>query len=293
MNKKQLDALFALPNVTGVGTGFKEVNGVVLKQQAVVVLVTKKLPPEQLRQEDLVPKTIDGCQSDVIEVGEIRALVDHDRKALLRPAPPGVSIGHYRGGVGTFGAVVYDRLSGAPLILSNNHVLANSTNGRDWRARIGDPIVQPANGDGNSQTIAKLYKFVALREFPFANKVDCALAEPIDESWVTPDILGIGRVQGTAPAQIGIDVQKSGRSTGVTTGTIKAVNVTLMVSFGLLRKLRFENQILTTNMSAPGDSGSLVLDRQNRAVGLLFAGSDSVTVVNPIEPVLDALNVRF
>jgi V8-like Glu-specific endopeptidase len=45
-------------------------------------------------------------------------------------------------------------------------------------------------------------------------------------------------------------------------------------------------------MSQPGDSGSAVLDMDRRVVGLLFAGSDAATVINPIGEVLSALNVE-
>ena len=55
----------------------------------------------------------------------------------------------------------------------------------------------------------------------------------------------------------------------------------------------FEEQILTNDMSDPGDSGSLVLDEANHAVGLLFAGSSSVTVINPIDAVLSSLNITI
>ena len=42
------------------------------------------------------------------------------------------------------------------------------------------------------------------------------------------------------------------------------------------------------------DSGSLILDRRtNTAVGLLFAGSATHTLANPIQSVLDALDVSF
>ena len=63
------------------------------------------------------------------------------RTAMMRPARPGVSIGHYKGGAGTFGAVVYSTANNEPLILSNNHVLANSTMIGDQKAKIGDSIV--------------------------------------------------------------------------------------------------------------------------------------------------------
>lgn len=66
MDKEYSDNLLSLPNVRGVGKGFKEVKGVRTTQHAVVVLVSKKLPREQLSKEELVPKIIDGCQTSWI-----------------------------------------------------------------------------------------------------------------------------------------------------------------------------------------------------------------------------------
>jgi hypothetical protein len=61
----------------------------------------------------------------------------------------------------------------------------------------------------------------------------------------------------------------------------------------------FENQMVIVGLndqmfSASGDSGSLIVERENQtAVGLLFAGSPSHTLANPIEDVLTALNVTL
>ena len=49
---------------------------------------------------------------------------------------------------------------------------------------------------------------------------------------------------------------------------------------------------MTTNISAGGDSGSLVLSLDNVAVGLLFAGSSIATIANQIENVRSLLRVE-
>jgi len=315
---KSLDYLFSLPQVVGVGHGLKEQGGVVTGSEAVTVLVTKKLPKEQLAAHELVPATIDGMPTDVIEVGCLKAhraetipaeaqqRIEQDRTAVWRPAPPGVSIGHYKITAGTFGAVVYNRSDLQPMILSNNHVLANSTNGRDRRAKINDPILQPglydigeavqapgAEAQANSEyTIARLHKYVPLLNYPTANYVDCAIAKPLTNDLIVPDILGIGKVRGAVSPALGMRVQKSGRTSAVTYGTIKVLNARVNVNYGD-RVLRFDKQIITTRISSPGDSGSLVLNLDNYAVGLLFAGSETVTVINPIDTVLSLLKVGF
>ena len=77
--------------------------------------------------------------------------------------PAGVSIGHYAVTAGTLGAVVFDNNTGEPLILSNNHVLANSNQGA-----IGDAILQPGTTDHGlrpDDVVAKLHRFEMLRFF--------------------------------------------------------------------------------------------------------------------------------
>ncbi len=292
-----------LPQVIGVGQGFKETGGVTTTKKAILVLVKRKIPLEQLQKDQIVPHKLNGKITDVIEVGDMQAysagnpaIALESYTERMKPSAPGVSIGHYLITAGTFGAVVYDRKNGQPLILSNNHVLANSSNGRDRRAKIGDLILQPGASDGgriSNDAIARLIKYVALNEYPRRNNVDCALAQPLNNGIIVPEIIGIGRVQGTIVGRVGMNIKKSGRTTGLTTGKIRAVKVALNVGYGSGRTLRFDNQILATDMSAGGDSGSLVLDENNRAVGLLFAGSDQATLLNPIQKVLSLLNVVF
>lgn len=323
LSRKTLEHLLSLPNVIGIGYGLKETGGALTEKEAVVVLVEEKVPTARLAKAEIVPKFIEGKISDVLEVGKITpykalpheegvpdiktsmmGIVQHLmkafkfcslRKSRWRPAPGGVSIGHYKITAGTLGTVVYDRGTGEPLILSNNHVLANETNGKDSRARIGDPILQPGPLDGGTvekDKIAKLYRFVPLKDRG-KNLVDAAVAKPLISLFTIPSILGIGRVKGTVPPKIGMSVQKSGRTTCVTEAKIRLIRMVVKVEYDEDRELMFKNQILVENFDEPGDSGSLVLDKENRAVGLLFAGSERYTFVNPIEPVLDLLNVRF
>ena len=93
-------------------------------------------------------------------------------------------------------------------------------------------------------------------------------------------------------------VRKSGRTTGLTSGFISAVNVTVVVSYGAgCGKYTFKNQFVVggPGFSAAGDSGSPVVDNTSdvHPVGLLFAGSSTVTICNPIDEVLRALDVHF
>lgn len=346
--ERHRDQLLRLPNVVGVGVGYKETGGQVTGQLSIAVLVERKLPMAQLAPRHVVPRAVDDVVTDVIETGKIRALgagtpgdsnagtlrneVDGDPAGAggrrwnpvsrLRPAMPGCSIAHYRVTAGTFGAVVRERRggsrggsgsgsdsgsdsdsgsgigssgSGLALILSNNHVLANSTTGRDRRARRGDPVLQPGPHDGGKaekDVIATLWRYIPISKRKI-NLVDAALARPVAPGLIRPEILGLGKVVGTREAVLGMEVRKSGRTTGLTSGVVRVLQATVKVEYGFARPVSFAGQIVTTAMSAGGDSGSLVLDRQNRAVGLLFAGSDLTTIMAPINTVLELLEVEL
>jgi hypothetical protein len=318
--------LLAKPNVVGVGIGAREVAGQVTGETCIVVLVREKLPLAGLDPESVIPKAVAGVQTDVVQVGELRALQSPTDR--WRPAPGGVSIGHYRITAGTFGCVVRDRNSGARLVLSNNHVLADSND-----AAIGDPILQPGPADGGSvdrDRIGQLERFCpiefsvdeptcglasayaslgnALAELFGANHwlsvyradpqavnlVDAAVARPDADSDILDRILEIGEVSGTVPATLGMGVRKSGRTTGFTTGEITVIDATVNVSYGSGRIATFENQLVSGPMSQGGDSGSLLVAADSlQAVGLLFAGSDQATIYNPIQAVLDCLEVSL
>ncbi len=291
--QKHQDQIFNLPNIVGVGIGCKVKDGIISQEPAIVALVVKKVDKAYLPEASMVPAELDGVVTDVREVGEIKLLGRTDKQ---RPACPGISIGHYKITAGTFGAMVYDNQTGDPLILSNNHVLANVTNGRDGRSAIGDAIYQPGSYDGgtSADTIAHLHRFVPVYygSNSKANLVDCAVAKPISNDLIIDEIMEIGKVAGVAQAEVGMNVKKSGRTTGLTTGTIDTVHTTVKVNMGV-GTATFKDQIVAGAMSQGGDSGSLVLNEQNEAIGLLFAGSDYTTIFNDIQNVLNALKVRF
>ncbi len=326
-------------NVNGVAIGHKIVNGKDTGELCVTVLVTRKVAQSQLLSKDIIPQTIGGITTDVRAVGRIVAF--KARTDRWRPAPGGVSIGHYLITAGTLGAFVKDATTGETLILSNNHVLANSNS-----AAKGDAIIQPGAADGAvypDDRIAVLERFIPIH-FPdggdggnggngddggdsggclvakstssalnivakvlgsqhrlvpvkissVVNEVDAAVAKPISSSLISGEIIDIGVITGTKAATINMSVRKSGRTTGTTTGIIEMLDATIDVSYGGSLVATFENQIVANAMSGPGDSGSLVVDgTKPLAVGLLFAGSDVSTVINPIDRVLDLLKVHF
>ena len=86
-------------------------------------------------------------------------------------------------------------------------------------------------------------------------------------------------------------------TTGVTRGTISDLDADFDVDYSELglgtRHVEHQIVIDDDGFSAPGDSGSLIVDDQNRPVALLFAGGDSGTDGNPILSVIDALGISF
>lgn len=154
--EKVRQRILGMPNVVGVGVGYKQVGLTRTNKPAIIVFVEKKVSSRKLSRKSKVPSKIQGLNTDVIEIGRVRLL--EERAMKIRPALPGSSVGHYKISAGTFGAVVKDRKTGENLILSNNHILANSTSGSDGRASIGDPIWQP----GGCETILKTrYSYLA------------------------------------------------------------------------------------------------------------------------------------
>lgn len=318
---KAREGLLGRANVLATGIGYKVTQQQITDKLSLVCSVSHKFPAAKLSRRDLIPSEFEGVPTDVVETGPIRAL--QGRTGRHRPAPGGVSIGHRAITAGTLGCLV--KKDGRIHILSNNHVLANSNN-----ARAGDAILQPGPIDGgllSNDTIAELTEFVPIEfegetsDCPTANGiiallnigcrlirsgtryhvvrvqqqdnlVDAAIARPLNESDVNPEILEIGSLNGVAEGELGLAVKKSGRTTGLSTGEIEQVDVTVNVQYGD-RVARFTDQLLAGPMSQGGDSGSAVLDHDDRLVGLLFAGSDNTTIINRIGNVFAALDLEL
>ncbi len=285
------DDLLTMPNVVGVGVGYKKSKGKETSTLCVHVYVEKKLDKKELAPDAIIPPNLDDVKTDVLEIGRVEALAF---KSRVRPARPGYSIGHYKVTAGTFGCLVRDVCNPChTYILSNNHILANSN-----AARKGDPILQPGKYDGGTypaDLVARLDRFVPIRfnQSKRYNLVDAALAKPVSLRKVIASVVSLGIPKGTVEATLGMNVVKSGRTTGTTAGKVIGIDATIAVNFGV-GIAYFHNQTLTTDMSEGGDSGSLLMSRTDRkATGLLFAGSRKVTVHNNISNVLMSLGVEI
>ena len=210
---------------------------------------------------------------------------------------------------GTLGSLI--KVGGNIRILSNYPVFeADIVNGGNGRvATTGDPIVHPGLIDigcvaTNGIDVATLVVTSALD----GNNVDCSSANIINNQVDTSGaILEIGTISSqTVAAFIGQDVKKSGRTTGLGRASVSGLNATVNITYenecagGTAFTKTFTGQIVTTNKGskflAGGDSGSLMVEdvtTNPHAVGLLFAGSRSAAIANPINEVLSFLGATM
>lgn len=311
--------LLDLPGVVSIGIGPKICNNTYTGQMSLIIGVEKKQDRALLSRSETIPTFLSNTPTDVIEVGKItfqgfclplrpqtkKEPVVELRKNKVRPAVPGISIGHYQITAGTLGAIIQGDFPQGIALLSNNHILANGSDGKDGLAYVGDPIMQPGpyDGGGKNDILAQLYDFnpynwISPADYrkgkkPIPNVMDAAVAIPLDPANVQNKILGLGFVQGYTEPRPGMFVAKSGRSTGTTRGRIISIHNTFYLEDGE-RAYIFEEQFATTPMSDNGDSGSLITTAAGKkAVGLLFAGSNRITYATPISRVLQRFHATL
>lgn len=303
---KHTDRLLAIDGVEGTAIGYNEVSELALQ-----VFTTGPGVAE-------LAKTLDGVPVHIVVTGKLYALPkggNPDKKPpkdqtdptewFPRPVPIGVSTGNVgECSSGTIGCRV--SIGTATYALSNNHVYA-----LEGHAALGSSVLQPGRYDtqcayDEDDFIGTLAAFVPITFSTTANNtVDAAIA------LCTTDTLGTGTPSngyGTpsstcySPANsadlLDLPVQKYGRTTGLTTGYVSAVNATTLIGY-TSGTARFVGQIVITGdrgkFSNAGDSGSLIVtdDEGCNPVGLLFAGGARETIANPIGLVLSSWNVTI
>lgn len=216
-----------------------------------------------------------------------------------RPPFPGISVGHYKVTAGTLGCFVIDSKKKI-YILSNNHVLANCDD-----CYYDDPIIQPGTLDGGSRNKHKIasLKYLVPLERSNPNAMDAAIAEIDDGLSIERTLNNMRKVTGTIVPTARLNVEKWGRTTGHTKGSISSTEIDIKIDYDGF-ELDFQDQFeivgkkisgKTTMFCDGGDSGSLiVLGESEKAVGLLFAGADDgTTYASPIKQVLKTFAVKI
>lgn len=205
---------------------------------------------------------------------------------------------------GTLGSLV--QKGGKQYILSNYHVLNADivAGGNGLVATDGDPVIQPGLIDVScDSSVAQKVAFLSDADNPSlpGSNVDAAIAEVVP-GMVSTDgaILEIGTISSQiVAASLNQAVKKSGRTTGLSRSSISGLNATVSVAYdnecagGAAFTKTYTGQIIIKNRGSKflnaGDSGSLMVEdvtTNPRAVGLLFAGSSTSAVANPIGDVL-------
>lgn len=307
------EALMNLPGVVGTAVGLDDHGRPVVKVLAKSALSN-------------VPRVLDGVTVEVLVTGEFFALPPVPptprgkptcgKRNLPpceepppppsmhedRPVPIGVSTGHPDITAGTIGARVTDGTY--VWALSNNHVYAHE-NAASIKV---DAVIQPGTFDGGVSPKDNIGTLDDFEPIVFGgacvNVIDAAIAA------TTTALVGNATPSGgygtprsaTMPATVNMKVKKVGRTTGSTKGTVAAINATVNVGYDS-GVACFTGQIIITpgTFSASGDSGSLIVvdgkgrtkSDDRRPVALLFAGSATMTVANPIDPVLTRFGVTI
>ena len=297
--KRQLwDRLSRDTNISGAGFGRRRVGKGKPEGPALVIYVKKKLSLQVIPPSLQLPRKIyvgnDPIGVDVVETGPFYI---QEFTARERPAPSGISIGHTNITAGTLGCLVTDNTDGTQCILSNNHVMAdaNSASIGDPIIQPGD-----ADGGGSpADDIATLKRFVTV-SCTATNRVDAAIAEvikaadvvaqfkdnlmpypaanhqavgllyaggggrtllnPIRDVMTQLNISFLAGAGAIGDAEIGMAVEKVGRTTEYTTGEVLEIDVTANVGPYSCGAAEFDNQIATCDMSSGGDSGSVVCE---------------------------------
>lgn len=315
------DKLLQKKNVVGVAEGEKWSNGKNTHKPALLVFVEKKVPIEDLDPEDIIEKEIDGQITDVVgKSGGFNAMrgrrvrfrrpgtrvrrrprvnvrknptpISNKKRApryntrmRIRPVVGGISVGNPRITAGTLGGIFRDK-DNQVVMLSNQHVLAGSNS-----AQSGEAIIQQGRYDGGkvaSHRVGRLKDYI-----PLKNGINQDSAIAVVESQYSNMINYAGVVKGFRQPKVGLKVKKSGRTTKITSGRIIAVNGTFTVNYGPNEKYTFKNCVVSTFMSQGGDSGSILMDAKNRACGLLFAGSNTMTLYNNINHVVESYGLKL
>ncbi|KEI14409.1 hypothetical protein [Clostridium haemolyticum] len=278
------------PNVVGVGLGYKIKNGFNTFQKCLSVFVSNKISYWNLSCSDIIPRYYKGIPTDVVNTG-----IFHLQKLnnKIRPVPGGYSIGPSLIELGgTLGCIVTD--GKYYHILTCNHTITLNEN-----LPLNYLIVQPNalyGGKDPEDTIATLSKYIPINYVTPNNEgtnyADCAIAKVTYRSKISTKIAFLGRLKGMIKPSLGLEVQKVGATSELTTGIIISINATIRFNEPQGKSI-FLNQIMTSRMSEAGDSGAILVDKNIKAVGMLMSANSTASSFNPIEYILNGLNVKL
>lgn len=243
----------------------------------VLRIYVEKLDSSVLKE---LPKMFLGYEVQVIEVGKVRTLIN--RRARHRPLFPGISIGSEIITAGTLSQICIDNTTQEYCLLSNRHVF--------WGDE-GTRVLQPGSYDGGKvpdDTVGYILRYEEIK--PDGNLIDAAISSL--EVKATNRDPKLGQPMDIGEVEEGEIVFKVGRTTGLTRAKVLDTSAVIKVcGYQNVGEAIFNDVIITTVFSAGGDSGSPVFDTKGRLIGLVFAGSNRITVICKIKHVINALDI--
>lgn len=322
------------PNVLAVGIGIKESNKQFTDEVSFRVFVAEKKSLKSLRPQEIIPPEIENIKTDVLTPYLVKDRPDvcgNERRTLSkhRPLQAGVAVSTKSNSYGTLGWFGTLNTGGTPVLLTNKHVLYDTTNTTDNTVL---PTAQPQLGRvskccccecGSDNVIGETIVGIRNLSSGASTSVDCAIAKINTEfasnisMIITNDsTTQVLTVSGTAAAVVGQTVRKIGARSAFTTGTVvhigdaavagtDPVGGTIAILTGQVLVIPVSTETYQVRdtvsdtckfaFSNNGDSGSVILNSSNQIVALLWGGDETtnsvdITFANNIANVLAALN---
>jgi len=315
--RKRMKDLLA-KGATMVAPGEKITNGRPTGRQAIIIGVQEKVSLKELRTVDIIPKTLDGVETDVIVFHKVdilppKVMAANVRTSRNRPLFGGISCGN--GELVTAGTILGRVWKGGLAYACTNWHVGGMNEGK-----IGDLMWQPGHYDGGTAAdatkpivfkpevilgggpipsdcpiggaVAMIPNLLArmmrsrTRLVPIRpqaegeNLVDLCLFGPFDESELTDEIYEIGHVdtRNWRDFAVGDIGEKSGRTSAVNSFDTQFIHALVNVGLGGTQFAIFSDVDIFGPGAEGGDSGSGILHPDNYIGSLLFAGSDLNTI---------------
>jgi hypothetical protein len=285
MDKQQYQHTFQqlchIPGFCGLGWGIKEVQCHLTPAIAWRVYVQRKQPLQQCSRKQWIPAAIDGIPTDVIELSATH---------ITGASPSGNLIVNKKGIPGTLGCVAFSRAEQQYVFLTNYHVLFSGGAGESDRVWWGSDSRDTAGLMPLGKTLYGKIGTVMFHEEEYY--IDCAIgtmndtAEYSETSFTT-----------VTPAFPGCVVTKKGVATGLSSGIVVDVHYPDSafingIAYNTPNQLLIKPVGTNTVFSAKGDSGALVMDEQNKGVGLLWgSNAKGEGVAAHLGPILHELDI--
>ena len=297
--------LRAIPGVVHVSVGLKQINGIATDEFSIRVYVAQKKDPNSIPPAERIPKRIQGIPTDV---NQVKVFDAHEDAAKHRPITGGIQISDGialpSGNIfaGTLGCFATDNADAKQVLVTNFHVIGGTA---------GAQVFQPQSGATDLIGTVKRGAITGTTDAAIAD-IAAGIATTVDEI-NTLFLNGSNHIAGVTDPVGGMRVFKVGRTSGFTDGKVIDADAADSIDYkGTIGLKSFTKAILiqctkvsgccccTCNVvdsskkfSDEGDSGSVVVNEQRMAVGLIMGGGGGESLACRMTEVESALNVTI